>query len=297
MRIPRYAIGAILVGCILAGSFGAPVRALAQDASAWDGDKRSAARLVAGARRTENGAAILRGGIEIRLAPGWKTYWRYPGDSGVPPRFDFSRSDNVATLDVLWPAPQRFADEEGNSIGYKGDVILPLRIVAKDAGKPALLRLKLDYAICEKLCVPAEASAELSISGAATAFDARISAAEDQVPKRVPQRVPNDASSTTLAIRAVRQEDAAPHPRVVVDVAAPAAEPVVLFAEGPTAEWALPLPQEVPGAPPGLRRFAFDLDGYPPGTKPDGATLRLTAVAGGHAIEVSTAPLKGAQSD
>ena len=75
-------------------------------------------------------------------------------------------------------------------------------------------------------------------------------------------------------------------PRVVVDVAAPPGTPVVLFAEGPTAQWALPLPEPVSGAPAGVQRFSFELDGLPPGEKASGATLRLTAVSGGKAIEV-----------
>ena len=61
---------------------------------------------------------------------------------------------------------------------------------------------------------------------------------------------------------------------------------MVLFAEGPTPRWALPLPEPVAGAPPGQQRFAFELDGLPPGEKADGASLRLTAVSGDKAVEV-----------
>jgi hypothetical protein len=84
----------------------------------------------------------------------------------------------------------------------------------------------------------------------------------------------------------VHRETGSGKPRVIVDVAAPAGAPVVLFAEGPTAQWALPLPEPVSGAPAGLQRFAFELDGLPPAANADGATLRLTAVAGDKAIEV-----------
>ena len=66
----------------------------------------------------------------------------------------------------------------------------------------------------------------------------------------------------------------------------PPARRVELFAEGPTADWALPVPSPVAGAPAGQQRFTFELDGLPPDAKPDGATLTLTAVAGGQAIEV-----------
>ena len=66
----------------------------ADDVSRWDGDDRSAARLIAGSS-SDRTAPLWRAGIEIRLKRGWHTYWRYPGDAGVPPEFDFQRSKNV----------------------------------------------------------------------------------------------------------------------------------------------------------------------------------------------------------
>ena len=126
--------------------------------------------------------------------------------------------------------------------------------------KPVTLNLKLDYAVCEKLCVPAEAKLELMLTGAETANEAALNAAEARVPK--PAAV---GDGGTPSIRAVRREAGSGKPRVMVDVAAPAGAPVVLFAEGPTAQWALPLPEPVAGAPAGLQRFAFELDGLPPG--------------------------------
>ena len=130
-------------------------------------------RLIAARARDEGGAQILRAGVELRLAPGWKTYWRYPGDSGVPPRFEFDQSENVKSVAVLWPAPLRFSDGDGTTIGYKNNVVFPLRIEAKDRGKPVTLRLKLEYAVCEKICIPVDAKAELSIDGKSAANDAR----------------------------------------------------------------------------------------------------------------------------
>ncbi len=266
-------------GCLIAA---APPPAFAADASAWDNDLRSAARLIAAGARTEAGGRVLRAGVEVKLNPGWKTYWRYPGDSGVPPTFDFSKSDNVKQVTVLWPAPERFVDGGGTSIGYKGDVIFPLRVVPQDAGKPVTLRMKFDYGVCEKLCVPAKAQSELRLTGGGGAQDRALDAAEARVPKagHVGDRGP-------LSIRAVRRDVGGSKPRIVVDVAAPAGAALDLFAEGPAADWALPLPEPVPGAAAGLRRFAFELDGLPPGAKPDGATLRFTAVAGREAVEAA----------
>jgi DsbC/DsbD-like thiol-disulfide interchange protein len=255
------------------------------DASAWDGDARSSVRLIAGAANRDDGAT-LRAGVEVRLAPGWKTYWRYPGDSGVPPHFDLAGSSNVKSTTLLWPAPQRFSDGGGQSIGYDGDVIFPVRIVPQDPTRPVVLRLKLDYAVCEKLCVPAEGSVELSLAASSTAAnETALAAAEARVPKPVAI-----GDSASLAVRVLHKEPGTRFARVVVDVAAPTGATVDLFAEGPTPEWALPLPSPVTGAPDGINRFAFDLDGLPPGQTAQGAVLTLTAVAGGSAIEVK-APL------
>lgn len=249
--------------------------ACAQGASPWQGDSRGAVRLIGGSARTGGGADVLRAGIEIKLQPGWKTYWRYPGDSGVPPRFDFAASENVKSVSVLWPAPKRFSDGAGGaSIGYGQDVILPVRVVPLRGG-PVTLRLTLDYAICEKLCVPVDARAELVLSRKKTAQEAALVAAEGRVPRRAAV-----GEGASLAVRHVRREAN----RILVDVAGNV--PLDLFAEGPSPDWALPLPQSVAGASGGMQRFSFALEGLPAGAKPDGAVLKLTAVSGNEAIEV-----------
>src|ERR1700710_278082 len=125
----RAALG--FAATVLASSLA--VEARAQDASPWQRDGHSAVRLLAGSRS----GAVLMGGVAFALQPGWKTYWRTPGDSGVPPRFDFSKSDNIEAVTVLWPAPMQFDDGAGGfSLGYKNQTVLPLRIVAKKGEKP-----------------------------------------------------------------------------------------------------------------------------------------------------------------
>jgi len=254
--------------------------AAAESASRWDGDAKSAVRLIAG---SSGSGKAMRAGIEIRLKAGWHTYWRYPGDAGVPPRIDFAASQNVKSVDVQWPAPQRIPEEGLVAIGYVSDLILPLVVVPQDRAKPVTLRLKLDYAVCEKLCVPAEGKAELVLAGGASPQDATLTAAEARLPKKLAL-----GQGAPLSIKSVTREDGGPRPRVIVDVAAPPGAKVALFAEGPTPDWALPVPMAIDGAPAGLQRFAFELDGAPPGAKYEGAGITLTAVAGDQAIEVAT---------
>jgi DsbC/DsbD-like thiol-disulfide interchange protein len=272
------ALGAI---GICAASLIAASNAAAADASRWDGDARSAVRLIAGSSPPDGGP--IRAGVEIRLKSGWHTYWRYPGDAGVPPRFDFSQSQNLKSVEVRWPAPQRIPEQGLVAIGYTGDVILPLAIVPQIRGEPVKLRLKLDYAVCEMLCVPAEGKAELVLTAGASSHETALAAAEARVPKRTAL-----GEGSALIVRSVRREDTGRRPRIIVDVAAPPAAEIALFAEGPTADWALPVPAAVDGAPKGLQRFAFELDGAPPGASYDGARIALTAVAGDAAIEVVT---------
>jgi DsbC/DsbD-like thiol-disulfide interchange protein len=249
-------------------------QARAQDSSPWQKDGHSAVRLLAGSRS----GAVLLGGIAFQLQPGWHTYWRNPGDSGVPPRIDFGKSENIEAVTILWPAPIKFEDGSGGiSLGYQKQVVLPLRIVAKNADKPVTLRADINYAVCEKLCIPVEASAELAFTSVASTEDSALSAALDTVPKPATIGDPNP-----LTIRDVKREG---KNGVLVDVAAPDSAEVNLFVEGPTPEWALPVPKLLEHGPPGVKRFAFDLDGLPPGANPDGAALKLTLVGGERAYE------------
>lgn len=248
--------------------------ARAEDASPWQKDRHSAVRLLAGSRS----GAVLLGGVAFQLQPGWKTYWRTPGDSGVPPRFDFSKSDNVEAVTVLWPAPKKFDDGAGGvSLGYHDQIVLPLRIVARNVDKPVTLRAEINYAVCEKLCIPVDAKAELAFTSVASTEDQALFAALDTVPKPANVGDPNP-----LTIRDVKREG---KDLVLVDAVTPDDRAVSLFVEGPTPDWGLPVPNLVENSPPGVKRFAFQLDGVPPGVSPDGAALKLTLVSGERSYE------------
>lgn len=280
MKIQHLRFPLALAACGLVLMLNAPARA--DSASPWTEDIRSALRLIGGADKT--GAAGLRAGIEIKLQPGWHTYWRYPGDSGVPPRFTFAGSDNVAGVKVLYPAPHAYTDEAGSTIGYKNDVVFPLAVVPRHKGQPVTLHLKAEYAVCAKLCMPVEASATLTLGsalGAApSANDAALIAAEALVPK------PESAAAAGLTVRRVNN---AAKPLVAVDLPAATGAELHIFVEGPTPEWALPIPKPAQGAPAGHVQFGFDLDGLPPGVDPKGPfELTFTIVGGAHPVEVKT---------
>jgi DsbC/DsbD-like thiol-disulfide interchange protein len=266
----RAAVG--VAATLLASSFAPSARA--EDASPWQRDGHSAVRLLAGSRS----GAVLLGGIAFQLQPGWKTYWRTPGDSGVPPRFDFSKSENIEAVTVLWPAPLKFDDGGGGvSLGYHDQTVLPLRIVPKNVDKPVTLRAAISYAVCEKICIPVEANTELAFNSVASTEDSALFAALDTVPKPANVGDPNP-----LTIRDVKREGKS---SVLIDVVTPDARDVNLFVEGPTPDWGLPVPKPVEHGPPGVKRFSFALDGVPPGVNPDGAAVKITLVGGDRAYE------------
>src|SRR5262249_10290043 len=149
-------------------------------------------------------------------------------------------SENVASAEVRWPAPRRFVDESGvKSIGYSGDILFPVTVLAAKPGVPVKLKLRLDFAVCEKLCIPADAELVLDIPPTATGTIDALARAE----ARVPRRVSLGEKVGGLAISRITLERGA-KPRALIDVSAPPG-PLDLFAEGPDDRWALPLPEKV----------------------------------------------------
>jgi DsbC/DsbD-like thiol-disulfide interchange protein len=136
----------------------------------WVAGAKSEARLIAA------GGSLA--GFEVRLAPGAITYWRDPGDAGVPPVFDFVGSDNVAKVEPVFPAPRRIRESDGSeAFGYNSDVVFPLKIEANDPAKPVTLKLHVNFAVCEKICLPAEARLSLTLPGVHSTYAGLVEAA------------------------------------------------------------------------------------------------------------------------
>ncbi len=132
--------------------------------------------------------------VEIELEPGWKTYWRTPGDAGgLPPSFDWSKSSNVASVEVLYPAPRRFTDKSGSTIGYEGGLVLPIAITPKSAGEPVSLVAGVHYGICKDICVPIEAELALNVPSKEMAqVDPAAQQSLDSIPRSQSQLRPGD---------------------------------------------------------------------------------------------------------
>lgn len=124
--------------------------AMAQDAA--NGEYASA-RFISGDenvdKKTPSDLAL-----DITLKDGWYTYWRMAGDNGLPPKFDWSQSTNVKSVDLSWPAPSRFTMMDMHSFGYRDRVVLPLVVTAEDPNQEITLDVKMDLVVCHEICVP-----------------------------------------------------------------------------------------------------------------------------------------------
>ncbi|MGH6936286.1 MAG: protein-disulfide reductase DsbD domain-containing protein [Methylocella sp.] len=151
------------------------------------GQKSSLRLIAAGGGPPQS---FYRAGIEIRLDPGALTYWRSPGGAGVPPVFSFEGSANASDTVVSFPAPTRIDEDDTEAFGYRDRVIFPVRVTPKDATRPVLLVLSVDYAVCSRICLPVKAEARLVLlptpeAGSLSPEAAAIAEADAAVPLRL----------------------------------------------------------------------------------------------------------------
>lgn len=168
-RIGSFVLAAVLLGALATDivSRDTPpprvggVAALQEASSPWVEAMSSRVRLVSS--QTAIGEGQFPIGIHMTMDEGWKTYWRNPGDSGFPPRFDWSGSQNIKSIDLLWPTPHPFDEVGERYYGYKNEMLLPIRLTVDDPAKPVKVSLKLDYGICSDVCIPAHVVTELIV--------------------------------------------------------------------------------------------------------------------------------------
>ncbi|HIC65758.1 MAG TPA: hypothetical protein EYO87_07165, partial [Paracoccus sp.] len=117
------------------------------------------ARLLTAENGVAPGAGTISAGLYLRLGKDWKTYWRSPGEVGIPPSIDWSGSSNVAETEFLWPAPQRFTAFGIENFGYHEEVVFPISITLKNPDAPVELRARVSLLtavgrLTEKVLLP-----------------------------------------------------------------------------------------------------------------------------------------------
>ena len=197
-------------------------------ASDWQSGEKGDVRLIA----ATNGVGDLETiylGLEVNLEPGWKTYWRTPGDAGIPPTVDWAGSQNVRSMEFLWPAPERFSYYGLDTFGYGGQVVYPVDVVLSQPGEALQLRGEVFVLICDDVCIPHDFSVSLDLpTGPADSSD------HAGLLDRFRAQVPGDGSNVGLSIESSGLSGTAEQP--FVEVAFRSSEPFVtpdLLVEGP----------------------------------------------------------------
>ena len=150
------------LGAALALAAATDARAQQSD---WVGVDEAKARLISAAGAVD-GADAIDLGLQFQLAKGWKTYWRSPGEAGMPVQLDWSESVNVANAELLWPLPTRFTSFDIDTYGYGGEVILPIRLTVAQPDRAVSARLEVFYQVCREICIPVEARLVLDLPAA-----------------------------------------------------------------------------------------------------------------------------------
>lgn len=222
--------------------------------TAWIESHNAKVRLIAGTERKDGASTRVLAGVEIKMSPGWKTYWRMPGDSGgVPPLFDWSGSTNLQSARVLYPAPRRLRDAAGDTVGYTDTVVFPVEVTPRDPSLPIGLRLAIQYGICREICVPAEAELELSVPATSIPLPGEIAAALERVPRAGSRPEP-----PAPQLKRVTATLSGPQPKLVLEAVFPrGADGADAFIEAPDGLYvALPVKVSVDGD---VVRFEADL--------------------------------------
>jgi DsbC/DsbD-like thiol-disulfide interchange protein len=252
-------------------SLAASAAIAADSASPWIASTDSKVRLVSGTVAID-GAPALVAGVQLRMDPGWKTYWRNPGDSGVPPTFDWTGSKNLKRAEVLYPAPHRFAAAGGTAIGYDDQVVFPVKLTPERDGEPIELKLAFAYGLCKDLCIPNEVNLGLTLGGDVGKGDALLL-------ETFLARVPKPARDGLLpSVSKVEAKLDAAKPELVIDaVFPPGATGTDLFIDGGDAFVSVPMPLgPIAG---GKQRFAVTFVSAAEAAALKGKTLVLVLVS------------------
>ena len=243
----------------------------------WADGAKASARLIA-AGVGDDGR--LDAGIEVVLPPGWKTYWRSPGDAGIAPLFDFSASRNVVEPQVTFPLPHRFDDGYSVTNVYENRVVFPVSAFVPDRDKPVELHVVIDLGVCEEVCIPDRIEARLAV--AADVTDAVAARALASARSGLPGRPEPGRFWVTGASR---QGGSEKRPVFRVSAIAPDAEAAVVYIEGPP-DWYPEVPRFA-GVDEGRAAWTVQFSRLGARTPIAGARLRVTIVSGDRSIEQS----------
>lgn len=145
----------------------------AASSSPWADSEGGRVRLVT--TGTADASGRLSGALHIELKPGWKTYWRDPGASGVPPQIDITKAPGITKAELSYPAPGRHDDGYGSWAGYDRTVALPVTFTVANPKENTVIEAGVFLGICQTICIPVQAQLKVDPSSdASNAEDAEL---------------------------------------------------------------------------------------------------------------------------
>ena len=129
--------------------------------SEWAVGETSKLRLIS--PYSQNSSKNITIGLEYQMQPGWKTYWKSPGDGGFAQNISWENSSNISNVKILWPTPIKFEILGLTSLGYQDNVTFPLEIEIENEFQDINLDLHVNYLICKEICIPGDARIFLDI--------------------------------------------------------------------------------------------------------------------------------------
>lgn len=209
----RWTVAVLALFTLAAAAFCGAGRAWA-GATDWANQEFARARLVSAVAAVGD-LAEIRLGLQIKLSPHWKTYWRSPGDAGLPAKIDWAGSENLAEAKVLWPTPQRHTLLGFETLGYEDEVLLPILARPETPGRPVKLRAGVDYLVCEKICIPVRAEFKLDLPAGAAVPSPFVDLVD-----RWRAKVPGDGAAAGLKIERAVLDVGQGGARLAVEIAA-----------------------------------------------------------------------------
>ncbi len=256
-------------------------------ASAWQAGPKAKVRLIA-ATTAVGDLKTLPLGLEVELEPGWKTYWRSPGDAGIPPNVDWTGSDNIAASTFRWPAPERFMYYDIETFGYHGRVVFPIDVAVGEPGRPVILRARADLLVCADVCIPHTMNLALDLG-----VGPAMSSGEAYLIDRFRALVPGDGARAGLSLETVSAGPAAAAPvlRIAARSVVPFEKPDLIVEGAEDILFAPPAVERLEGGT--LARFSIAVrDAYDATKTVDlsARPLTLTLVDGNRSMEAHTTP-------
>src|SRR6478672_7653894 len=105
-------------------------------------------------------------GLLLRMVPGWHTYWKFPGDAGIPTEMKWKLPDGWKAGEIQWPIPLKLSEPGDIQIyGYHDEVLLLQEVTPPPSISDSTVKLsaEADWLVCEKICIPGSANVALEL--------------------------------------------------------------------------------------------------------------------------------------